>query len=553
MTENTRSLSSIPFLSRSNQELSTCCNIKCYRIRRVKNKGVVLVLILSFLVTSTLYILATTGVHHYTYQFWLIPFGISTAIAGWLTDTFIGRYKMIRCSVWIMWILMIAVTVSAVVKQLNEMYHHYDKTVRPVLFILISIGLGGFQANIIQLGLDQLHDASTTEITSFITWYVSTLISAGFVVQFNIFCLNEQNKLFVLLLICMSLTLALILITHCNHWLIKEPATQSPLKLIYKVIKFAVVTKHPRCRSAFTYCEDDLPSRIDFGKSKYGGPFTTEQVEDVKTFLRLLPLISIFGLIISVLIASNYLHIYLARQYNQFSGLNLNSELGSRKIIAECYTKTSLTHSVYLGITLLIVLNEFLLYPLCHHYISFTGIKSLWKIILGIVLQVLRVIALMVFDVISRRNFLDHSELNATIHCIFLEKHGLLSQSFSHEWLAVPEYIHHLSLIFILIGIIEFICSQVPYSMKGVIIGAQYALILVLLTPTVVIVALTKVHFSIWGQRIISCEFWYALVCLAANFSIFFILTWMAKRYKMRKREDLLPNEHFFAERYYSQ
>ena len=404
---------------------------------------------------------------------------------------------------------MIAVTVSAVVEQLNEMYHHYDKAVRSVLFCLVSIGLGGFQANIIQMGLDQLHDASTTEITSFIVWYVSALISAGFVVQFNIFCLNEQKKLFVLLLICMSLTLALILITHCNHWLIKEPATQSPLKLIYKVIKFAVVTKHPRCRSAFTYCEDELPSRIDFGKIKYGGPFTTEQVEDVKTFLRLLPLISIFGAIISVLIASNYLHIYLARQYNRFSGLNLNSELGSRKIIAECYTKTSLTHSVYLGITLLIVLNEFLLYPLCHHYISFTGIKSLWKIILGIVLQVLRVVTLMVFDDFSRQNFLDHSKLNATIQCIFHEKQGLLSQTFSHEWLTIPEYVHYISLTFLLIGIIEFICSQVPYSMKGVIIGAQYTLILVLLIPTVVIVALTKVHFSIWDQHTLQLSrFW---------------------------------------------
>ncbi len=159
----------------------------------------------------------------------------------------------------------------------------------------------------------------------------------------------------------------------------------------------------------------------------------------------------------------------------------------------------------------------------------------------------------MVFDVISRQNFLDHSKLNATIQCIFHEKQGLLSQTFSHEWLTIPEYVHYISLTFLLIGIIEFICSQVPYSMKGVIIGAQYTLILVLLIPTVVIVALTKVHFFIWGQGIISCEFWYALVCLAVNFSIFFILTWIAKRYKMRKREDLLPNEHFFAERYYSQ
>jgi len=31
-----------------------------------------------------------------------------------------------------------------------------------------------------------------------------------------------------------------------------------------------------------------VPSRMDLGKSKYGGPFTTEQVEDVKSFLKLL-------------------------------------------------------------------------------------------------------------------------------------------------------------------------------------------------------------------------------------------------------------------------
>ena len=40
-------------------------------------------------------------------------------------------------------------------------------------------------------------------------------------------------------------------------------------------------------RSAFTFCEEIIPSCIDFGKSKYGGPFTTEQVEDVKTFFKI--------------------------------------------------------------------------------------------------------------------------------------------------------------------------------------------------------------------------------------------------------------------------
>ena len=56
-------------------------------------------------------------------------------------------------------------------------------------------------------------------------------------------------------------------------------------KIVYKVIKFAARHKTPIRCSAFTYCEDELPSRMDLGKEKYGGPFTTEQVEDVKAFL----------------------------------------------------------------------------------------------------------------------------------------------------------------------------------------------------------------------------------------------------------------------------
>ena len=170
--ENTNSSSSsksISLASFNNQgitrkeRLSACCNVKHYQIRRVKNKGAVLVLVISYLVTSILYFLVNSVTEHLV---WLIPFaGITTAIAGWLTDAFIGRYKVIRCSIWIMWLLMIAITVSAVVGQLNKIYHHYNKyIVQTSLFCLISIGFGAFQSNIIQFGLDQLQDASTTEI-----------------------------------------------------------------------------------------------------------------------------------------------------------------------------------------------------------------------------------------------------------------------------------------------------------------------------------------------------------------------------------------------------
>ena len=61
-------------------------------------------------------------------------------------------------------------------------------------------------------------------------------------------------------------------------------------------------------------------------------------------------------------------------------------------------------------------------------------------------------------------------------------------------------------------------------------------------------VLLFKQNLSIWGKEIISCEFWYAVIALTANLVIFFALIWLAKQYKMRKRDDL-PNENFFAEK----
>ena len=103
--------------------------------------------------------------------------------------------------------------------------------------------------------------------------------------------------MFVLLTVCASVTIVIVSLQFLENLLIKEPTTQNPIVLIYKVIKYAIKHKYPWFRSAFTYCEDELPSRIDFSKRKYGGPFTTEQVKDVKMFLRSLIAVSIASVI----------------------------------------------------------------------------------------------------------------------------------------------------------------------------------------------------------------------------------------------------------------
>ena len=57
------------------------------------------------------------------------------------------------------------------------------------------------------------------------------------------------------------------------------------------MLHFAWLNKKLICHpSAFIYWEDEQPSQMDFGKRKYryGGPFTIEQVEDVKVMLHIL-------------------------------------------------------------------------------------------------------------------------------------------------------------------------------------------------------------------------------------------------------------------------
>ena len=78
---------------------------------------------------------------------------------------------------------------------------------------------------------------------------------------------------------------------YCWHWFHTEYIKNTLYSLVWRVLNFARKHRTPVSRSVLAYCENVPPSRIDLGKTKYGGPFTTEQVEDVKTFLRVLGLI----------------------------------------------------------------------------------------------------------------------------------------------------------------------------------------------------------------------------------------------------------------------
>ena len=323
---------------------------KYYKIRRVTNKGAILVLLLSYLVSSIYYLfydIIVSNLHHSTkiyFCLWLITFSVSASLSGWLADAFIGRYKVIKNSVLIMWLFLVLATVSVIISQFADSYYH---------------------------------------------------------------------------------------------------------------------------------------------------------------------------LITEVLILSN---------------------------------------SGYFVVTILIVLNEIIIYPninRCTCVVCCPRIKSLSKVIIGAFLYVLCLLLLIVLDVLSRHIQLDNNGYNATLECDLYQQSGIQKGKLSTVWLVLTSYLQDIAFLFIMIGIIEFLYSQSPYSMRGLIFGMQYMLMILLPAPAVIIIEAFSQHFSIWGTKAISCGFWYMLTVIVIYSIVWAIFLYLTKKYKMRKREDVLPNEHIFAERYY--
>ena len=157
------------------------CFKPTYQMRRLKNNGAILVLVWNFLVTTVYYYVSFKSLTlesydcSFCFKFILLPVGLVLPVAGWLADMRFGRYNVIYWSIWTMWISAVLLTITFVVEQLVSSYTNY---LQIVFLASLGIGYGGFQANIIQFGIDQLTDASTIEIISFINWYAWTYISS---------------------------------------------------------------------------------------------------------------------------------------------------------------------------------------------------------------------------------------------------------------------------------------------------------------------------------------------------------------------------------------
>ena len=221
-------------------------------------------------------------------------------IGGLFADLRYGRYKVIKLSLINNLFGAILASILGVLYsvEVNRDSHplRLAYAVAASLFTtLFVLGIGVFQSNAVQFGLDQLLDASSEELSLFLHWFVWTQY-IGDLFPRGITTISYCQSLHFNKIISFSALLYLILSTGClilvcckRHWFNCENVVGNPYRNVYRVLKFAAKHGKPLGhRSALTYSDDVRPSRIDFAKQKYGGIFTTEVVEDVKTFLQIL-------------------------------------------------------------------------------------------------------------------------------------------------------------------------------------------------------------------------------------------------------------------------
>ena len=426
-----------------------------------------------------------------------IVFGLfGTVFSGWLADAKLGNYRVMKYSFVLLFFLCLFSSAFTLVPNITH-YVYVVSVLYCIGGILFLVAAVACFVTSLQLGLDQMPHASSSNITSFIAWF-AFCIYAGIWIPFvvdlpiisDVLCISRSSywvvQLYSLLSpLCTSVVLVLDFLL-AKKWLIIEPKSPQSFKTIYHVLKFAAKHKAPLNRSALTYWEEDVPSRIDLGKSRYGGPFTTEQVEDVKTILHLLPLcltLWLLGFSLAFFHPLNYASVYPPDWKHYVS----------RLLALFTY------HHLWCGMVWT-VFYEFVLYPVIRNKLPSIlrriGIISLFITTLSVVFLILELV---------QNNYGD--KLVAKYVTIVLNSisTGMLT-------------------MFLASTVMELVCAQAPYNTRGLFGGCM---VLVLFSSLVIgEIFPPKNTLTIYGVRVGISLLGFILYCL------------LARWYKRRVRDE---------------
>ena len=333
-------------------------------------------------------------------------------------------------------------------------------------------------------------------------------------------CLITCEEYKITIGLCVSgVAVTIVMVTYylMRHHLDTTPLLTNPVKLIVKVLNYARKNKFPRNRSALTYWEESAPSRLDLGKDKYGGPFTEEEVEDVKTFFRYIPLlVCLFGVIV---VTTGLPSLPVS-----------NNIVGSR---GSCILHSEST--IFLALSILLGMYKIVFSKRCYKYVP----SMLKRIGLGLCLLLLCVIVLVAMD-LQHHNTASNCTLSHTVYN---------DTTIDYVFVQVSQTIRGIGKVAVIPTSLELTVAQSPVHMRGLMVGMWLgALGVFTLLSYAIYIPHTLIHSH--------CTLYYHVtvsVCVVVTISVYGVL---AKRYKLRTRNDPVNIPHIVAtvyERYIEQ
>ena len=434
---------------------------------------------------------------------------VAIPLSGWLADQKFGNFKVFKAGCVLMFLGSVLLCLGILVLKnidSNGRGSFVASIVAASLTDLVFLSGGSAcLVTVFQLGLDQMPDASSTDIINYILWYCIS-IAVGFWSSNSLYriiedCSSQQPFVQIWSLypiFCISILLCSLFVFG-EKWLIIEPKSPQSLKNIYRVLKFAAKHKSPLNRSAFTYWEEDIPSRLDLGKSRYGGPFTIEQVEDVKTFFRLLTtLVPVWVNVFSSNVNGTL--------YTLYYPLNISDLPQHTSCVYTVFSK--FTYNPFWCSMATALFYKFIIFQFFKHKLGSSlkriGVLTLMGFFLNLVFFIFSVISLMLLkQPTSQWPFVIYSILSYTLLALFF--------AFT----------------------VEFVCAQAPYSMRGLLSGLVFFTIFLFASLGEILGIYLTYDCGTKTCKIIQYSIGAGLSAVGLLLSIV-----VARRYKLRVRDE---------------
>lgn len=270
----------------------------------------------------------------------------------------------------------------------------------------------------------------------------------------------------------------------------------------------------------------EIPSEFDIAKYQYGGPFTSLQVENVRTFLWMIAILASCGIVFGAIMPVEY-----AREKVQHRWEGQHAANG----LIGCYKRIMLRYEDYIFVLILIVSFEFVIHPVISRFLPKWRIVS--KFVGGTVFLLLWILSLLAIEAVAYNKELSLSNQSATEldKCIFQNSEPEIK--FDQKWLLISDIIGGMACLFLVMTALEYIWAQTPSTMKGLIFGIAYAILgLNTLLQSVISVPFLFINIGTTDWHPLTCGIWYFTMEAAIILNVLIIIMVVVWKYKQRKQ-----------------